>query len=461
MERRLQAAVADRDRASPMSERSDGTPADAPALYRRIAWRIVPVAVLGYVIAQVDRTNVAFAKLQFLTDLSFSETIYGLGAGLFFAGYFLFEVPSNLLLARIGARLTFTRIMVLWGALSVGMAFVSTPMQFYVMRFLLGAAEAGFFPGIILYFSFWLPSAMRGRATSLFAMGASIAGIVGSPVSGWLMSLDGLHALRGWQLIFIYEGVPAILLGVFCYFYIDDRPDDARWLSAADKRLLRDTLAAEMQPEMQPEATTRRHGSLADAFRDPKVYLLALAYLSILAGTQAVSLWTPTLLKQFGLHATSIGLLAAVPSLVAIVAIFAVGRSSDRRQERRWHFAAAMFAAGASLLLLRAVPSSLAATLALLAIVAGGAWAALAVFWTIPPAYLSPAAKAGGIAFISSAGAVGGFVSPVIVGWSSSVTGSLFAGLGLIGLMLGASALVLLVSVRPAQFAAVSRSRSR
>jgi ACS family phthalate transporter-like MFS transporter len=412
------------------------------ALERKIAWRIVPIAMIGYIIAQIDRTNVAFAKLQFMNDLAFSEAVYGLGAGLFFAGYFLFEVPSNLLLARIGARLTFTRIMILWGALSVGMAWIATPTQFYVMRFFLGAAEAGFFPGIILYFSFWLPPGIRARATSFFAMGASIAGVVGSPLSGWLMSLDGLHGLRGWQLLFIYEGIPAILLGVFCYFYIDDKPADARWLSAGEKDMLRERLAAETKQN------GAKKGSLAQAFRDPNVYLLALAYLSILAGTQAVSLWTPTLLKQLGIQMTSIGFLAAIPPAVAIISVFLIGRSSDRRQERRWHFAASMFAGAASLMLLPFVSHGVVGIILTMAIVAGGAWAALAVFWTIPPAYLSQDAKAGGIAFISSAGAIGGLVSPIIVGASSQLTGSLYSGLAVIGVMLAVSGTALLLVVR-------------
>lgn len=410
------------------------------ALNRKIAWRIVPLAVVGYIIAQIDRTNVAFAKLQFMDDLSFSDAIYGLGAGLFFVGYFLCEIPSNLLLARIGARLTFTRIMILWGAISIGMAFVSTPMQFYVMRFLLGAAEAGFFPGIILYFSYWLTSDIRGRAISLFAMGASIAGIIGSPLSGWLMSLDGLHGLRGWQLLFIYEGLPAILLGLFCYFYVDDKPDDAKWLSLPEKKLLHERLLAETPPH------SKARKSLADAFRDPIVYLLALAYLSILAGTQAVSLWTPTLLRDLGTGITAIGMLAALPSIAAMAAIFFIGRSSDRRQERKYHFAVSMLVAGASLFLLSLGWADVLGTLILMALVASGTWAALSVFWTIPPVYLSADAKAGGIAFISSAGAIGGFMSPVIIGWSSALTGSLFAGFAVIGLMLVLSTIALVAS---------------
>ena len=453
MEQRLRAATVginpQQDSAPGAGAKSDetsATPAASSAvLYRKLAIRIVPIAILGYIIAQIDRSNVAFAKLQFMVDLSFSEAVYGLGAGVFFAGYLLFEVPSNLLFSKFGARLTFTRIMILWGSLCVGMAFISTPMQFYVMRFLLGAAEAGFFPGIILYFSFWLPPAIRGRATSFFAMGASIAGIIGSPLSAWLMSLNGLHALRGWQLIFIYEGIPAIALGVFCFFYIDDKPETAKWLTAAEKTLLLEQINAERSP------SSKKPGGLANALRDPTVYLLALAYLSILAGTQAVSLWTPTLLKSLGMSIASIGLLATVPSIIAMVVIFLVARSSDRKQERRWHFAFSMFAAGGSLLVLHLVSTSMIPTLLLLSFVAGGAWAALAVFWTIPPVYLSDAAKSGGIAFISSAGAIGGFVSPVIVGWSIEHIGNPFAGLAVIGVMLGMSAIALLACTRRAR----------
>jgi MFS family permease len=432
--------IVDGDLNAMVSEASNGA-TSARSLERRIAWRIVPLAVIGYVIAQIDRTNIAFAKLQFMNDLSFSEAVYGLGAGLFFVGYFLFEVPSNLLMDRIGARLTFSRIMVIWGALSVGMAFISTPGEFYVMRFLLGAAEAGFFPGIILYFSFWLPKEIRGRAISFFAMGASIAGMVGSPISGWLMSLDGLHGLRGWQLIFIYEGVPAILLGLFCFFYIDDKPEDARWLSATEKGVLRMRLASEATQQ------ETKHGTAVQWLHNPNVLLLGLAYLSILAGTQAVSLWTPTLLKHLGVHVTTIGELAAIPPATAIVSVFFIGRSSDHRQERKWHFVIPMLAACASLLLLPLGAMSAFWTVASMSVVAGGAWAALAVFWTIPPAYLAPADKAGGIAFISSAGAIGGFLSPVIVGWSGELTGGLFAGFAAIALMLGLSGLALLAIV--------------
>lgn len=430
--------------ASHDSSQASHSAAQAKAVYRKIALRIVPLAVLGYVIAYIDRVNVGFAKLQFQSDLGFSDAVYGLGAGLFFAGYFFFEVPSNLMLERFGARATFARIMVLWGGLSAAMALIATPMQFYVMRFLLGMAEAGFFPGIILYFSFWFPAKIRGRVTGLFAMGASIAGVVGSPLSGWLMSLDGLHGLRGWQILFIYEGLPAVFLGLIFLLFIANKPEDARWLNAAERKLIQDELEAERN--RQPE--TARAGSKFDAFRDPKVYGLALSYLSILAATQAVALWTPSLLHRLNVPTATIGLLTAIPYVIAMTGTYLLGRSSDYFQERRWHFVAAMTAAGVSLAVVGLVPASVVSILAFMSVVATGSWAALAVFWTIPPAYLSEKAKAAGIAFISSAGALGGLVSPIIIGWSSSVGGSIYYGLAAIGLMLLISAVILLTCMR-------------
>lgn len=384
--------------------------------------------------------NVGFAKLQFLQDLSFSDAVYGLGAGLFFAGYLLFEVPSNFLLERIGARATMTRIMILWGSISVGMAFISSPTEYYVMRFLLGAAEAGFFPGIILYLSYWFPAHRRGRITTTFTMGASIAGIVGSPLSGWLMSLDGLHGLRGWQILFIYEGLPAIVLGLLYLVLIDDRPDHAKWLTEPQKRFVIDAVAAE-----RGTAAVPRRSRLSDMFRDRNIYILSLAYMATLAGTQAVALWAPTMLHKLGVGMGQIGLLASAPFVVSAVAMYVLGRSSDHFMERRWHFAVPVAAAGISLASLSLGESSVAITIVLLAVAAAGAWAAIGVFWTIPPTQLSTASMVGGIAFISSSGSIGGFLSPVIVGWSSSMTGSMYGGLAVLGAMLLASGAVVLI----------------
>jgi MFS family permease len=414
--------------------------ATGDAIYRRISRRILPLILAGYIIAYIDRVNVGFAKLQFLQDLSFSDAVYGLGAGLFFAGYLLFEVPSNFLLERIGARATMTRIMILWGSISVGMAFISSPTEYYVMRFLLGAAEAGFFPGIILYLSYWFPAHRRGRITTTFTMGASIAGIVGSPIPGWLMSLDGLHGLRGWQILFIYEGLPAIVLGLLYLVLIDDRPEHAKWLTEPQKRFVIDAVAAE-----RGTAAVPRRSRLSDMFRDRKIYILSLAYMATLAGTQAVALWAPTMLRKLGVGMGQIGLLASAPFVVSAVAMYVLGRSSDHFMERRWHFAIPVAAAGISLASLSLGESSVAITIVLLAVAAAGAWAAIGVFWTMPPTQLSTASMVGGIAFISSSGSIGGFLSPVIVGWSSSMTGSMYGGLAVLGAMLLASGAVVLI----------------
>jgi ACS family phthalate transporter-like MFS transporter len=414
---------------------------DADRTYAKIARRIVPLALAGYIVAYIDRVNVGFAKLQFVQDLGFSEAVYGFGAGLFFIGYMLFEIPSNLYLERAGARATLTRIMVLWGAMSAGTALISSPTQYYVMRFLLGAAEAGFFPGIILYLSYWFPAARRGRITSLFTMGGTIAGVIGSPLSGWLLTLDGLHGLRGWQIVFIYEGLPAIGLGLLAYCYMDDRPSEAKWLTADEKALV-----AEAQRAISGGGA-RRHARLGHAFRDPTTYALAVAYVAVISGTSTVALWAPTLLKEFGVRPTLNGLLLALPFAVAVLGMFFLSRSSDRRLERRWHYAVAIGAAGLGLSLLSVASGSLVLTMALLTVAATGAWASLPVFWTIPTAYLSEQSRAGGIAFISSVGAIGGFVSPVIVGWVTTATGTLYAGLAAIGAILVASAVLLLAGV--------------
>lgn len=421
--------------------------------YRKITFKIVPLIVIAYIIAYIDRVNVGFAKLQFLQDLHFSEAVYGFGAGLFFIGYMLFEIPSNLLLERIGARATLARIMIMWGGISACMAFVSTPTQFYVMRFFLGVAEAGFFPGVILYLSYWFPSKRRARITAMFSIGGAAAGIVGSPLSGWLLTLGGIHGLQGWQILFIYEGIPAVLLGVFAYFYMDDKPAQVRWLSDAEKAMV----AQELQADARGAADAH-HANFAQALRDPTVYAAAIAYIAVIAGTSTIGLWGPTVLKRLNVGASMIGLLTAVPFVFAVVSMYLVSRSSDRTLERRWHYAGAMAMAGLSLGLLGlGAHSGVVAVVVLLTVAACGAWSALPVFWSIPPEYLRGSAKAGGIAFISSVGALGGFISPTIVGWVATRTGSVYFGLAAIGAMLILSALILLVGVRPAQLRTTGR----
>jgi MFS family permease len=421
-----------------------GSQQQADNIYRKITLKIIPLVFIGYIISYIDRVNVGFAKLQFMHDLQFSEAIYGLGAGLFFIGIMLFDIPSNLLLEKIGARATLSRIMILWGALSAGMAFINTPTQFYIMRFFLGVAEAGFFPGVILYLSYWFPVHRRARITALFTMGGAVAGIIGNPLSGWLLTLDGLHGLRGWQILFIYEGLPAILLGVFTFFYLHDKPAQVNWLSDADKAII----AQELQVASTGIATGS-HSGLLHALRDPFVYVIAVAYIAVIAGTSTLALWSPTILKRLDFGSVAIGLLTAVPSLFAVVSMYIVGRRSDRMLERRWHFAVPMMVGGASLALLGLGTNNAVITVVLLTFAACGAWSALPVFWSIPPTYLSAKAKAGGIGFITAVGMIGGFISPIIVGKIATQTGSLYFGLAAVGGILIASAIILLIGVRP------------
>ncbi|WP_449231331.1 MFS transporter [Azospirillum doebereinerae] len=416
---------------------------DLDATYSRVAIRLVPFLIAAYVVAYIDRVNIGMAKLQFMSDLGLSEAAFGLGAGLFFAGYMLFEVPSNIVMEKVGARATISRIMLLWGAISAGLAFVSSPMQFYVMRFLLGAAEAGFFPGVILYLSYWIPSSRRGRITSLFTMGGAIAGIIGGPLGGWLMSFfAGTHGLAGWQNLLIYEGLPAIALGLFAWFYLDDRPDGARWLTPRQKRILLADLARDRQAGAS-------HGTLGAALRDPKLYVAFLAWVSVLAGTSTVALWTPTILKTIGLRDVgTIGLMSALPFAFALVAMYGIARRSDRMGERRWHFGLSLMAGATSFMLLGLVSESMALTFVLLTVAASAFWVATPIFWTIPPTYLSGTAAAAGIAFVSSGGALGGLLSPTIIGAVTTQTGSLYLGLATIGAILFAVALLFLATTR-------------
>lgn len=400
--------------------------------YRKIGWRIVPFLMLAYVVAYIDRANIGMAKIQFQDSLNISEAAFGLGAGLFFAGYMLFEIPSNLLMQRIGARATLSRIMILWGVISASTAFVTTPTQFYVVRFLLGVAEAGFFPGVILYLSYWIAPARRGRVTSLFAMGGAIAGLIGAPLGGWLMSrLDTTHGLAGWQNLFIYEGLPAVLLGIAAWFWLADRPDDAHWLSGREKDLVK------RQLELTPAKVGHVHSGMRAAFSDPKIYVAFGTWISVLAGTSTVAVWTPTILKSLGLKDVwLIGLAGGLPFLVALVAMYLVSRHSDRTQERRWHFAAALIAGGLSFVLLGVARDHAAISFGLLVVATAAFWVATPIFWTIPPSFLRGSAAAAGIAFVSSGGAIGGLISPVIIGAVATRTGSVTFGLAAVGLLI-------------------------
>lgn len=406
---------------------------NADALYRRITLRLLPFLFICYVINYIDRANIGYAKLQFTQDLGFSEAVYGLGAGLFYLAYLLFEVPSNLYLQKIGARATLTRIMIIWGLASGLTCLVTTPMQLYVARFCLGAAEAGFFPGVVLYLSYWFPAARRGRISSILLMAIVTAGLLGGLVSGWIMhEADGLFGLRGWQALFVIEAIPAILLGLAVFWVLDDSPQKAKWLSPAERELIRQDLEKD-----QALKNSKGHSGAFSALRDPRIHLLALVYCAVCVGSAVIGTWGPSILKSAGVtDLKQLGMLMMLPYLTAAITMYLVGRSSDRLLERRWHVIVPSLVAAIAFFVLSLPDIGVLLTLLMLCLAAAGVYSATPVFWTIPPTYLGKDTAATGIAFISSVGAgAAGFGSAALLGWIMAETGSLSVGLASVGVL--------------------------
>jgi sugar phosphate permease len=390
------------------------------ATYRKVTWRLLPFLFICYVVAFLDRINIGYAQLQMKQTLPFGDAVYGLGAGIFFLGYFLFEVPSNLMLARVGARRTLLRIMFCWGIVAAAMMFVSTPTMFYVLRFLLGVFEAGFFPGVLLYLTYWYPNARRGRIIALFMTATTIAGVIAGPLSGGIMKyMDGMNGWAGWQWLFLVQGLPASLLGIAAYFFLQDKPEDAQWLTASEKAIVRNQLDADSQ------AAAGSHGSFWQLLRDPKVYVLSLVYFLLLGAAYAIIFWVPTVIRSWGVtDMLQIGLYAAIPNLVGAIAMVFVARHSDAKMERRWHLIACVLVASVGMLLTVMAKGNLALSLAALSLAVVGVASATPIFFTIPTAYLSPASAAAGLALISSLGNLGAAVSPSLTGLISARTGN-------------------------------------
>lgn len=394
------------------------------ATYRKIAWRLLPFLVFLFVLAWIDRVNVGFAKLAMLDDLGFSEAVYGLGAGIFFIGYFLFEVPSNLLLEKIGARRTLARITILWGLTSVAMAYVESPMSFYVLRFLLGAFEAGFFPGVVLYLTYWFPAAQRARINGMFMTSFAIAGVVGGPIAGLIMSrMVGVGSLANWQWLFIIEGIPSVLAGIAVLRYLPEKPAQAKWLTQAERDHVSQVIARE-------DAAPEKHSDLKSLVRNPKVWLCALVYFCIVSGNATIAFWTPSVIKSLGIdNNMTIGLLAAIPFIIGTLAMVWNGHHSDQTGERRAHCAIAALLAGLGLVATGLCLGNATLALIALTVAAAGILAAFPVFWSIPGAFLAGTAAAGGIALINCIGNLAGFVAPYMIGFLRTLTGSLSAGL--------------------------------
>jgi MFS family permease len=410
------------------------------SVYDKVTRRIVPLLFMCYVVAYLDRVNVGFAKIQMLADLKFSETVYGLGAGIFFLGYFLFEVPSNILLHRVGARLWIARVMITWSIVSAATLFVKTPTMFYVLRFVLGLAEAGLFPGVILYLTYWYPARRRANILALFITGIPVGGLVGAPLSGWIMnSASGAHNLAGWQWLFLIEAIPSLVMGIVVLLFLDNSVEKARWLSADEKALLARNLADDREG-VQSHRTR-------DGFTNPRVWLMCVLYFFIMMGLYGVGFYLPTLIKNTGVsNPLSVGLLTALPYAVAVVAMLLVSRHSDARRERRWHITIPALAGtlgwiASAAFMHEAMLATIALTVATAAVLV-----TMTQFWVLPTAMLTGAAAASGIAVINSVGNLAGFVSPYLIGGIIDATHSTLlavVALAVSMLVVGALALTL------------------
>jgi D-galactonate transporter len=407
----------------------------------RVTARLLPLLILAYFVAYLDRVNVSFAAIRMNSDLGLSAAAYGFGAGIFFVTYVIFEVPSNVILEKVGARRWIARIMLTWGILSGAMAFVTGEYSFYVIRALLGAAEAGFFPGIIFYLSLWFPAAYRARIGSYFMVAIPLSTVIGAPLSGFILGLDGMAGLKGWQWLFIIEAAPALILAVVVFFYLTDRPADARWLTAEQ----RNWLQGRMDAERQAEAGRHQH-SVVEALRNPKVLALGLVCFGAVVTNYGVSFFLPQIVQGFGLSTIGVGFVSALPYLVGAIGMVVWGRLSDATGERKYHTAAAIAVACGSLALSTLVTDS-TYKMALISIAGFGMFAYLAPFWSIPSTFLRGPALAAGVAAINSIANIAGFAGPYIVGYIRNVTGS-FEG-GLLGVSaLGALAMILILAMR-------------
>jgi MFS family permease len=420
---------------------------------RKIARRLIPFLMLCYLAAYLDRVNLGFASLSFKSDLGLSDAVYGLGAGIFFAGYFIFEVPSNIVLEKVGARVWIARIMITWGVISAAMIAVSDATlysvavgswriritSFYVVRFLLGVAEAGFFPGIILYLTYWYTSAERARMVAVFMVAIALSGVIGAPLSSWILdAFGGVGGLKSWQWLFLIEAVPAIVLGFIAFWYLPDRPAVASWLSPDE----REAVTARLDADTAAREAIRKY-SLGQALINPRILGLSLVYFGIVTGLYGLGFWLPQIVKGFGLSAAEAGWVVAIPYVFSAAIMVPWARNSDRTGERVWHVAAAAFLGGAGLIAGAYFQSP---TLAMAALTAGciGTFAALPTFWTLPTALLTGAAAAGVIALLNSIGNQRGFVGPYLVGWLRDTwKDSAFATASLGAFMLMAGAITL------------------
>ena len=410
--------------------------------YRKVFWRLVPFLMLCYVIAYLDRVNVGFAKLQMSQELKFSETVYGFGAGVFFIGYFLFEVPSNVILHRVGARVWIARIMITWGLISAAFMFVNSATSFYIMRFLLGLAEAGFYPGVILYTTSWFPAHRRARVIAVFMAAIPVSGILGNPLSGWIMdAFHGAYGLSGWQWMFLVEAIPAVIVGAAVFFYLDNRPSEAKWLTDDEKAVIERDIA---QDSAGKDASAH---SIASVFKNGRVWFMSLIYFCFVTGQYGLTFWMPTIVKASGVQGNlNIGLVSAIPFLFAVFVMIFLGRSADRMRERRWHLIVPALLGAVGFTIAAVAAENTVIAIAFLSLAAGGVLTCAPLFWSLPTAFLGGVGAAAGIALINSVGNLAGFASPFVIGALRDATGNTAAGMYALAVMLVLGAICVFVT---------------
>jgi MFS transporter, ACS family, tartrate transporter len=400
------------------------SPAAAEAerrVFTKIGWRLMPILILSYVFNYLDRNNVGFAALTMNQAIGLTATQFGFGAGVFFVGYCLLEIPSNIALYRVGARRWLSRIMISWGLASAATSFAVGPNSFYALRLLLGVAEAGFFPGVAFYLGTWFPSQYRTRMIAWFMVAIPVSSVIGGPISGWLLTMNGLGGLAGWQWMFLLEGLPVVLIGLALLWVLADRPEDVAWLSDEERRIVRERLAAEQRPREV------RHFSMA--VRDIRVILLALVQFGFLVGSYAIGIFLPLILKEGQLTDVQIGFVSSGCYLVAVIGMILWAERVDRGSSKVVNLAAACAVAACGFLGAILFEKNFWVSVMWMAVALTGVNGARAIFWTIPPRFLSGMAAAGGLAFINSIGTTGGFVGPYVFGFLTDRTGSFSAGL--------------------------------
>lgn len=408
----------------------------AQKVVRKVSLRLLPYLVLAYILNFVDRVNLGFAALQMNQELAFSATVFGWGAGILFIGYFFFGVPSNMALNRIGARRWLPSIMIIWGLISTSMIFVRDPISFYFIRFLLGAAEAGFFPGVILYLSLWIPKEYLGRINSRFMFAQPVALTLGSMVSGWLLQMDGFAGMAGWRWMFILEGIPSSLIGIVGLFYLTDLPKNAKWLNKEESEWLQSTLDRESAlAQATSKSQMNNKGGFAQALSDNRVWLLSIIYFCMVIGVYGVNMWMPQIIKGFSeqISNAQIGLIGSIPFIAASIGMLAIGMSSDKRKERKWHVTLSTAIAGLTLLISAFTQHNPVITIILLSISCIGMYGCMPIFLTIPSAFLAGSTRAAGIGIINAIGNLGGFAGPILVGIIKDSTGSFINGLVFLG----------------------------